>query len=181
MKIVFVNKDNYELYKNDYIKIYQNIFAQSPYFEIFTDEEVEEVYQLTLLNATISLLAIENNQIIGFALGIKLSIHHDEKFKILANQYFDLDKVLYNAELGVLPEYRNMGIGNKLIQKRLSFAKDIGYKIVCMRTKKEGSMSISLYQKLGFKILDGVEEVSKTKKNTLLNKKDIRVILYKNI
>ena len=42
-------------------------------------------------------------------------------------------------------------------------------------------MSISLYQKLGFKILEGVEEISTTKKNILLNELDIRVVLYKNL
>jgi len=181
MEIIEVNKTNYEQYKSDYIKIYKEIFSQSPYFEVFTNEEVEEVYQLSLLVSTISLLAIKDNKIIGFALGIQLSIHNDENFKILTKKYFDLDKVLYNAELGVLPEYRNIGIGSLLVTKRISFAKDKGYKIICMRTKKEDSMSISLYQKLGFKILEGVEELITTQKNILIKDDDIRIILYKGI
>ena len=181
MKIVIVNKENYEQYKNDYIKLYKEIFSKAPYFEIFTDKEVEEVYKLSLLNLTISLLAIKDNKIIGFALGIQLSIHNDKKFKMLISEYFNLDKVLYNAELGVLPEYRGLGIGSKLVKKRILFAKNMGYETVCMRTKKEGSMSISLYQKLGFKILEGVEEISTTKKNILLDEIDVRIVLYKNI
>ena len=181
MKIVIVNKDNYEKYKTNYIKIYKDIFSKAPYFEIFTDEEVKEVYRLSLLDSTISLLAIKDNQIIGFALGIQLSIHNDEKFKNLVSEYFNLDKVLYNAELGVLPEYRGLGIGSELVDKRVLFAKEMGYETICMRTKKEGSMSISLYQKLGFKILEGVEEISTTEKNILLNELDVRIILYKNL
>lgn len=181
MKIVIVNKENYEQYKYDYIELYKEIFSKAPYFEIFTDKEAEEVYQLSLLNSTISLLAIKDNKIIGFALGIQLSIHNDEKFKTLISEYFNLDKVLYNAELGVLPKYRGLGIGSKLVEKRVLFAKDMGYETICMRTKKKGSMSISLYQKLGFKILEGVEEISTTKKNILLNELDVRIILYKNL
>ena len=181
MKIIIVNKKNYEQYKSDYIEIYKEIFSKTPYFEIFTDKEAEEVYRLSLLDSTISLLVIKDNQIIGFALGIKLSIHNDEKFKMLTSEYFNLDKVLYNAELGVLPEYRGLGIGSKLVDKRVLFAKDMGYEIICMRTKKEGSMSISLYQKLGFKILEGVEEISSTEKNIIENKKDVRIILYKKL
>lgn len=181
MKIIKVDKQNYEKYKTNYIEIYKNIFSKAPYFEIFTNEEAEEVYQLSLLDSSISLLAIKDNQIIGFALGIQLSIHNDEKFKTLTNTYFNLDKVLYNAELGVLPEYRGLGIGSTLINKRIFFAKNMGYETICMRTKKEGSMSISLYQKLGFKILEGVEELSNTVKNIVMNEQDIRIILYKNL
>lgn len=181
MKIVIVNKENYEQYKHNYIELYKEIFSKAPYFEVFTNKEAEEVYQLSLLDSTISLLAIKDNQLIGFALGIQLSIHNDEKFKNIIKEYFNLDKVLYNAELGVLPEYRGLGIGSTLINKRILFAKKIGYKTICMKTKKEGSMSISLYKKMGFKILEGVEEVSTTEKNILLNEEDIRVILYKNM
>jgi len=181
MRIVIINKENYEQYKNDYIKLYKDIFSKAPYFEIFTDKDVEEVYKLSLLNSTISLLAIKDNKIIGFALGIQLSIHNDKKFKMLISEYFNLDKVLYNAELGVLPEYRGLGIGSKLVKKRILFAKNMGYETICMRTKKEGSMSISLYQKLGFKILEGVEEISTTKKNILLDEIDVRIVLYKNL
>lgn len=181
MKIVIVNKENYEQYKNNYIELYKKIFSQAPYFEIFTDEEVAEVYRLSLLDSSISLLAIKDNKIIGFALGIKLSIHNDDKFKTLVGKHFNINKVLYNAELGVLPEYRGLGIGGKLIDERMLFAKKMGYEIICMRTKKEGSMSISLYQKLGFKILEGVEEISSTKKSILLNKLDVRIILYNNL
>ena len=181
MEIVIINKKNYEQYKHGYIELYKDIFSKAPYFEVFTDEEVKEVYKLSLLNSTISLLAIKDYKIIGFALGIQLSIHNDEKFKKLTKKYFKLDKVLYNAELGVLPEYRNLGIGSKLVNERMLFAKDMGYEIICMRTKKEGSMSISLYEKLGFKVLKGVEEVSITQKNILLSKEDIRIILYKEL
>jgi len=180
MKIIKINKQNYAKYKTSYIKIYKNIFSKAPYFEIFTNKEAEEVYQLSLLDSTISLLAIKDNKIIGFALGIQLSIHNDEKFKTLIREYFNINKVLYNAELGVLPEYRGLGIGSKLVDERMLFAKNMGYETICMRTKKEGSMSISLYQKLGFEILEGFEEISTTKKNILENKKDIRIVLYKN-
>lgn len=181
MKIIKVDKQNYEKYKTDYIEIYKNIFSETPYFERFTNEEVEKVYQLSLLDSSISLLAIKDNKIIGFALGIQLSIHNDEKLKNLTEEYFNLDKVFYNAELGVLPEYRGRGIGSKLVNKRLLFAKDMGYETICMRTKKEGSMSISLYRRIGFKILEGVEDLSSTVKNIGINEKDIRIILYKEI
>jgi len=181
MEIVSVTKENYEHYKDAYIKLYQDIFSKAPYFEIFTREEVERVYRLSLLNATISLLAIENDQLIGFALGIQLSMHNDKNFKTLVDKYFELERVLYNAELGVHSQYRGLGIGSRLINKRVAFAKEKGYRAICMRTKKEGSMSVSLYKRLGFELLEGVEELSTTEKSMLLEKEDIRVVFYRYI
>ena len=180
IKVIRINKDNYKTYKDSFIKIYKEIFSQAPYYEIFEDCEVEETYKLSLYDTNILLLAIINNEVIGFALGIQLSTYHDEDFKSLASKYFTLDEVFYNTELGVLPKYRGFGIGSKLIKERIEFAEKRGYKIICMRTIKEGSMSMPLYKKLGFKLLEGSEHTVNTKKNKP-NIKDIRVLLYKEI
>jgi len=180
MEFIKVNHKNYEKYKKEFISIYQNIFSQAPYFEIFTEDEVEVIYNLSLFEKNILLLALNNNQIVGFALGVQLSKYNNNSLKQLLSKKFNLDDILYNAELGVVSEYRGMGIGNNLILKRIEFAQKNNYKIVCMRTKKEGSMSMSLYKKLGFKFLKDSEHIVNTKKS-ISGIEDVRVILYKRI
>jgi len=180
IKIIRIDKDNYEIYKDGFIKIYKEIFSQAPYYEIFSDEEVEKIYQLSKLETTVTLVALDDDNVIGLALGIKLSTHIDTDFKLLLKNHFNLDKTFYNAELAVLAKYRGQGIGNELIKKRIKFAEKMGYNIICMRTKEEGSMSMSLYKKLDFKLLNGVKSISKTKKINI-DDEDIRVILYKRL
>jgi|SRR6218665_274669 len=52
------------------------------------------------------------------------------------------------------PEVRGSGLGKKLIETSLSFAKETGYKNVYLETMPELKPALKVYEKFGFKYLD---------------------------
>ncbi len=72
----------------------------------------------------------------------------------------------YECGIGLLSEFRNKGIGTKMIGKMLVEAKDLKIKEVCAGIKKANKVSIGFFKLNGFKI---VEE----KENSFLLKKMI--------
>ena len=64
----------------------------------------------------LSLVALEDNKIVGYILLTKIEIDEHEELAL--------------APLGVLPEYQGKGIGGKLIQEGHKIAKELGYHYV---------------------------------------------------
>ena len=61
----------------------------------------------------LSLVAIEDNKIVGYILFTKIKIGQFEELAL--------------APLGVLPEYQHQGVGSKLIEEGHKIAKNLGY------------------------------------------------------
>ena len=61
----------------------------------------------------LSLVAIEDNKIVGYILFTKIKIGQFEELAL--------------APLGVLPEYKHQGVGSKLIEEGHKIAKNLGY------------------------------------------------------
>ncbi len=59
------------------------------------------------------------------------------------------------VKMYLLPEGRGKGLGKLLIEKALDFAKAAGYKYVYLETMPELQKAMSVYEKFGFKYLDG--------------------------
>lgn len=53
------------------------------------------------------------------------------------------------------PAARGIGLGKELIARSLEFAKEAGYKKVYLETMPELSKAMSVYEKFGFRYLDG--------------------------
>lgn len=88
-------------------------------------------------------VAKSNGQIVGFA---SLSI-------VNKNDELIVKKVdtVYISDMSVLPEYRNMGIGRKLLDKANEFAKEKGIKYIKLIVFADNIKAMSLYEKKGFK------------------------------
>lgn len=59
------------------------------------------------------------------------------------------------VKMYLLPEARGLGLGKLLIEKALDFARQAGYKKVYLETMPELSKAVSVYEKFGFRYLDG--------------------------
>jgi putative acetyltransferase len=59
------------------------------------------------------------------------------------------------VKLYLLPEARGIGAGKTLIEKCFAAANDFGYTHMYLETMPELSTAVGLYQKLGFKYLEG--------------------------
>ena len=59
--------------------------------------------------------------------------------------------------ISLFKEYRNLGIGTKLMQKMIDYLQKNGYKQASLSVQKE-NYAVKLYKKLGFEIIDENDE-----------------------
>ena len=59
------------------------------------------------------------------------------------------------VKMYLLPKARGLGLGKTLIDKVLAFAKESGYKNVYIETMPELKQAMKVYEKFGFRYLDG--------------------------
>lgn len=165
----------------DFIALYR-VFEEPPYEEFYTEEELVNEY--------------EKLSELGYVFGYYL----DQKcvglitFYCSANEngvvnpehpvhYDNPEKVVYLSDMTVLKECRCKGIGRELMEFALDTCKSAGFEKVYMRTlQKEQSMSYRLAVRLGFSVLENVEQsVVQERINSERDKQDMRIFLEKLI
>lgn len=102
--------------KNDYEEIYNVVKTAFETAEHSDGNEQDLVVALRNSDSFIpelSLVAINDNKIVGHILFTKIKIGNHEELAL--------------APLAVLPEYQKQGIGSKLIQQGHKIAKELGY------------------------------------------------------
>ena len=67
------------------------------------------------------------------------------------------DKIGYLGT-GLLPEYREQGIGKQLIGKVINLSRDYGYQQIELDVRSSNKRAIHVYEKLGFQIASIVQE-----------------------
>jgi|SRR5580765_7495300 len=78
--------------------------------------------------------------------------------------------VLELTKMAVAPEFQGMGIGDKLMERCVGYAKDRGTRIVFLESSKSLQPALSLYRKYGFVEVPGDP-------NSLYSRADIRMEL----
>ena len=137
------------------VNLYQDIFSEEPYFEDFSDQEIKIIFTDYLNQGGLVFTATENDQIVGFSAAIpikKSSIVNVDGIKSLPNNTW------YMADLGVAKPIRRQGLAEDLVRSRLRAIPENSY--VVMRTAKNNIASQSLYEKLGFQLLDFTQNVA---------------------
>ena len=82
-------------------------------------------------------VAVYDDEIIAF---LSIEVHHEDK------EYIYLD------DLSVTKEYRNKGIGTKLIKTAESYARKISIPTICFHVEKTNTNAFRLYQRLGYNV-----------------------------
>lgn len=113
-----------------------NTFTQTPEHKTFN--EFCQVYMTN--NSSVFVIEMDS-RIIG-----SISIHKLQKF------HNNFKKVAHIEDVVVLPEYKNQGIGSKLVQYAIDFCKSDCYKTVLTCNEN----NISFYKRLGF-VVKGTE------------------------
>jgi GNAT superfamily N-acetyltransferase len=105
-------------------------------------------------------LAMYGDKVIGFAWGYPMQINAlSEKLKLTLNtSSFALDAtstVIYQDEVGVVPEFRGQGIAKELVKRRNQDLCNRDTKIGVVRTRKDPEPSITYiwYERLGYQII----------------------------
>lgn len=139
----------------EFKKVYR-VFELPPYNEKYTDEELEEIFEEYK----------KTGEIYGAYTGkecIGLVVYKNGIEKSQPVSFDSKDKMSYLAEVAVLPEYRNTGLGTNLMLYAVLDAKIRGYKNMYMRTIGAGSgksMSAGIAQKIGFNIIPNITQMT---------------------
>ena len=133
----------------DFKRIYQ-VFGEKPYEEKYTEEDFQEIYEEYIKKGKIYGAYVEERLvgIIAVTDGIKKGQPVN----------FGNKKDLYLSDVAVDPKFRKQGLGTRLMAYVIASGKLDQNDLIYMRTLKEGSMSASIARKLGFKIIDGIEQ-----------------------
>ena len=108
---------------------------------VYYDDTTDHLYELFQKPASIYFVAESMDRIVGGA-GIYPSAG-------LAPDTTELVKMY------LIPEVRGKGIGRLLISRCLEFAKEEGFSKVYIETMPELAQALKLYEKVGFRYLDG--------------------------
>ena len=84
-------------------------------------------------------VAIDENKIIAF---LSIEVHHED------------EEYIYLDDLSVTKQYRNNGIGTKLIRNAETYAKEINIHKICFHVEKSNTAAFRLYQRLGYEIYE---------------------------
>ena len=84
-------------------------------------------------------IAVDGENIVAF---LSIEVHHEDK------DYIYLD------DLSVTKQYRNNGIGTKLIGKAESYANEINVPTICFHVEKSNIAALRLYERLGYVIYE---------------------------
>ncbi|HAU98635.1 MAG: hypothetical protein UX04_C0002G0225 [Microgenomates group bacterium GW2011_GWF2_45_18] len=157
------------------VELYQAVFADPPYEEKFTPEEVKSFFELYFLQGVL-MLAKENTQnVIGFSASIPLVLEA-EIAKIAENFGIDLEAVWYFADLGVAHEYRRQKIAQVLVQTLIA---ETPADTLIMRTSENNIASQRVNQGVGFEIIEGMEQFVDQQRQDGTVQSDRRIFLQK--
>ena len=87
----------------------------------------------------ISIAIDDEDKIIAF---LSIEVHHEDK------EYIYLD------DLSVTKQYRNNGIGTKLISNAEAYATEINIHTICFHVEKTNIAAFRLYERLGYEIYE---------------------------
>ncbi|OGL98715.1 hypothetical protein A2318_03840 [Candidatus Uhrbacteria bacterium RIFOXYB2_FULL_45_11] len=140
------------------IDLYQQCFAEAPWFEVFDPEELAQEFSEFLSFADAVFLVCEHEgKIVGGAVGFSVS----RKADIVSIIPESFREGFYFSELFVDPLYRNHGIAKLLVQDRREAACAQGYRTGVVRTSVSQPITQHLYiDRLGFTIIATQEAYS---------------------
>lgn len=131
------------------IRLYQQAFAEPPWNETWSDEDVEKDLRFALSQSQpIVLVAMDNETLVGTSWGYKLPL---EKFPFLRGRVNP--SCSYMDEMAVNAQIRQQGIGKMLGNAYFTEARQQKIPEIVLRTDERNNASMALFRSLGFNLL----------------------------
>jgi len=165
--------------KGGLTSLYKDIFREAPYFESFTDEEVNGFFEEYRRDG-ILLLAGTRDGVIGFGATVPLETVPDIA-QIIGIGSEERENRCYIADLGIKKEFRRRGIGKKLTMDTMTRIQALGVKEVVLRTSINNIVALSLYRQLGFSPIPGVIQEVTGDRISGAPETDTRIFLSKKL
>ncbi len=148
-----------------FVETYRVAFADAPYFETYEPEWVLKHVWEPHLPHCILVAEVERAPwgVAGLACCHALLADTEPEVRdyLVAQRLpFDPEHTVFMSELAVRREFRRQGLGAKLIQARLRWAEDTGFRFFALRTAATGSNSRRLYERIGAHTAPFVQDVS---------------------
>jgi GNAT superfamily N-acetyltransferase len=140
------------------VTLYQNCFAEPPWFEAFDTAELTLEFKEILSWPDAIFLACEiDGRIVGGATGFSVARKQDV-LACVSNAY---SNGFYFADIFVNASLRNGGIGKRLVEARLRHARELGFTHGVVRTSVQQPIVQHLYiDEFGYKIVATQETLS---------------------
>ncbi|MDK1285985.1 GNAT family N-acetyltransferase [Pseudoalteromonas umbrosa] len=114
-----------------------------------TQEGVDEEFTLIEQRDAEVLVALNDEQIVGFAVLINGNVSPD-----YLSQYYCLDNMAFIGDVVVSPNHSGKGIATQLLRNCIDLAKDKGVGSVLIERHEENLASAGMMEKAGFSVID---------------------------
>jgi ribosomal protein S18 acetylase RimI-like enzyme len=148
-------KTNDSEYQNAIITLYVDAFSIGQSQQYIDIDELH-LYINLILKEGYSILAIENNEVLGAVLICPLSLDKSLPLEISRNN--SIERSLYVAEMMVNEKIRGRGIGKLLMDEFFKTADKSAYSDVFIRVWDENIPALNLYRKMGFEPVTTIEQ-----------------------
>lgn len=125
----------------DFERVY-SVFSGYPYYEKYTEQEVEEIFRGYQERGVI-FGAYQNENCVGL-IALERGVQEGHPVS------FEEENVMYLADVAVLERYREKGLGTQLMLYGMMQSKQLEYDRLYMRTLQDESMSKPIALKVGF-------------------------------
>ncbi len=142
--------DEAQAWRAGFVGAYQSVFSGFPYFERFYPSEAEGIYRKLLRTPDVILLVATRGatQVVGFSAAIPLV--HKTSVATELTGLVPIQHTFYLAELGVVENYRDRGIGVRMVKERVRLIDRDRFSHVVLRVSMNHNPSRDLYQTMGF-------------------------------
>lgn len=165
-----------EAFNRGLVELYQAVFADPPYEEQFEPEEVKSFFEAYYLQGVLMLAQEDAQNVIGFSAAIPLVLEA-EIARIAQNFGIDPEVVWYFADLGVAHEHRRNKIAQELVTALVG---ETPADTLLMRTSQDNIASQRVNQRVGFQIVDGMEQFVEQARQDGEVRTDRRIFLKKD-
>lgn len=148
------------MFSASFVGAYQTVWADPPYNERFYPSEAEAVLRRYLaVPEQVTLLAVRGRaQVVGF--GMAVPLHSQPRIARTLRGLLPLEHTFYLSELGVLPGWRQKGLGSALLDLRLDLIDKHRYSHAALRTSARRDFVYDMFRKRGFEDTGVYSEVS---------------------
>jgi GNAT superfamily N-acetyltransferase len=160
VQIIEVNgTEQLDQYLDSFANAFQSVYSKSTYKEHFYPTEARSILQHHIKSPhQITLLAVQESEVVGFALACPVQSYPDIARQIRG--LLPIKNTYYFAELGVLEGWRKKGIGRHLTERRLQMVDGTCYHHIVLRTSDNQDPAHHLYTTMGFEDMGVYMEIS---------------------
>lgn len=173
-----------------FVSTYKDVFAGSPYFEEYADEQIRDDVWIPHIGECIIVATTDDGSVarpesvVGLACCHAVLAPTEPKIRdfLLSRQelpeLFDPARAIFMSELAVRDDFRRRGLGQTLVLERFRWGLKAGFTHYAMRTAADGSNSRRMYERIGSVLAPFVQDVSE---GGVISASKSRIYMYGSI